>query len=55
MVRFTKLKLHSTDQINLSGKLNVADVGVTDDVTGQVKVKMFDDMAYLVCLALQPC
>ena len=30
------------------GKANVVDLGVTDDVTGQVKVKMFDDLEYLV-------
>ena len=29
------------------GKPNVGDLGVTDDVTGQVKVKVFDDLAYL--------
>ena len=27
---------------------SVADLGVTDDASGQVKVKMFDDLAYLV-------
>ena len=29
-------------------KLNAVDLGVTDDVPGQVKVKMFDDLTYLV-------
>ena len=29
-------------------KRNIADLGVTDDVTGQVNAKMFDDSAYLV-------
>ena len=29
-------------------KPNVVDLGVTGDVTGQVKVKMLDDLAYLV-------
>ena len=29
-------------------KPNVVDLGVTNDATGQVKVKMFGDLAYLV-------
>ena len=30
------------------GKLNVFDEGVTEDVTGQVNVKMFDDLSCLI-------
>ena len=33
---------------NFSGKPNVVDLGVTDNVTGQIKVKIVDDLAYLV-------
>ena len=29
-------------------KPNIVDLGVSDDVTGQAKVKMFDDLEYLV-------
>ena len=32
---------------NCGGKPNVVDLDVTADVTGQVKVKMFDDFEYL--------
>ena len=35
-------------------KPNVVDLEITDDVTGQVRVKMFDDLEYLVCRALEP-
>ena len=29
---------------------NAVDFGVTDDVRGQVKIKMFEDLEYLVLL-----
>ena len=32
----------------------VVDLGVTDDVAGEVKVKMFDDLAYLVLSRTTP-
>ena len=35
-------------------KPNFADLGDTDDVTGQVKVKIVDNFESLVCLALEP-
>ena len=44
---FTKFKRRSIDLENLWGKPNFVDLGVTDDVTSQVKVKMFDDFESL--------
>ena len=48
LVRFIKFKWCSTDQENYRGKPKVVDLRVTEDVTVQLKVKMFDDLAYLV-------
>ena len=41
--RFTKIKQRAIDVERLSGKSNVVDIGVTDNVTGLVKIKMFND------------
>ena len=45
--RFTTSKRRSIDLEKLSINFNVVDRGVTSDDTGQVKVKMFDDLPYL--------
>ena len=46
LVRFTKIKRRSISGKRMGGT-NVVDLGVIDDVTGQVQVEMFDDMTYL--------
>ena len=49
VVGFIKFKRGSIDlEKNCRQKHNVVDFGATDDVTGQVKVKMFNDLEYLV-------
>ena len=51
LVGVTKFKQCSIDLEHLSMEadgVNVVDFGVTNDVTGQVKVEMLDDLEYLV-------
>ena len=44
---FTKFKRRSIDLEKSHRKPNLDDLGVTDDVTDQVKVKVFDDFESL--------
>ena len=49
LVGFAKFKRRSIDlEKNYRRKPNVVDFGASDDVTGQIKVEMFDDFEYLV-------
>ena len=46
--RITKLKRCSTNQDVYCGKPSVVDLEVTDDVTNQVKIKLFEDSGKLL-------